>query len=96
MEPTLTVAFPKLIAHLLQGTRAPFWGGHDLPEIVAELRVAADKADINIIVGEAIRLGLHKAGSDCMTLLLASGARTSQGLPLRLAVGVATATVSRR
>lgn len=53
--------FTKLIAHLTQGTQPPFWDCRFLANILPRLRNGADPADINTIIGEAIRLGCHNA-----------------------------------
>jgi len=51
------IEFARLIAHLLKGTRPPFWDGHYLDEIVPSLRNEASPSDLTIIVEEAMRLG---------------------------------------
>jgi hypothetical protein len=53
--------FAKLIAHLMQGTPAPFWCCHELARIVSAMRDDAALSDINDIVEEALRLGCSDA-----------------------------------
>jgi hypothetical protein len=53
--------FARLIAHLMQATQPPFWGGHYLANIVPALRDGADLADIKAIIEEAMRLDCRDA-----------------------------------
>ncbi|MBF6555942.1 MAG: DUF4020 domain-containing protein [Acidimicrobiales bacterium] len=55
--------FATLLAHLLRGTQTPFWGGHELSEVVPQLRGVADDADLLIIIEQALRLGCADAAN---------------------------------
>lgn len=50
--------YARLVAHLLRGTQAPFWGGNYLEATIGQLNASADPADIHSIAEEATRLGL--------------------------------------
>ena len=50
-------AYARLLAHLLSGTKPPFWDCHYLQGIVARLRGRADEEDIRRIREQSLRLG---------------------------------------
>lgn len=57
--------FPRecaaLVAHVLKGTEAPFYGEYALTRLVLKLKPFLTKAELSPIVEEALRLGVHTA-----------------------------------
>ena len=51
-------ACAKVIGHLMRNTEQPWRSGHQLRELMPQLRAGSDPAHISVIVEQAIRLGL--------------------------------------